>query len=626
MDAAREAWGDWLRRSRVCAGYTQEDLAARAGVSVRALRDLERNRVRRPHASSVQRLVAALPVDDAERARVLSAAAAPDAVQVGVLGPLTVHCGHRAVDTGCGLPRTLLGLLALQPHRAVPREEIVDVLWGDRPPRSCLNLVHVYVAQVRRLLEPTRERRAPARTVVLARGGYLLDLDADRLDTARFAALAAEAGATRDAATAHERYAAALACWRGPAAADLDPGLRRHPAAVALQAAALAVYTAVRERLGDCLGIEPGPELRAAHLRVLRQEMVAPVAVRPPAQLPADPTVFIGRTQPLRRLDALLAASVNVAVVAGTAGVGKSALATHWAHRVRDRFPDGQLHADLGGTAPGAALSRFLHAVGVSRVPDEPEEAASLYRSLLADRRMLVLLDGAGHPDQVRPLLPGSPHCLVLVTSRDDLAGLVARDGARRVTLDVFSPDEAAAFLGAERVAAEPGPAAELARLCAYLPLALSIAEANLTGRPIAGFVARLRAGDRLAELAVDGDPDTSVRAAFGRSYEPLPPPARRLFRLLGLVPGPEVTVASAAALAGVEPAAAAHLLRQLAAAHLLTERAPGRFACHQLLRLYAAERSRAEDADNHRWAALRRLSAHARTRRTRRAGAIQAG
>jgi tetratricopeptide (TPR) repeat protein len=347
-------------------------------------------------------------------------------------------------------------------------------------------------------------------------------------------------------------------------------------------------------------------------------------------QLPADVADFTGRAAALACLDRLLgggggerASAVVISAIAGTAGVGKTALAVHWGHRVRDRFPDGQLYVNLRGYAVGPpvrpveALAGFLRALGVpaERVPVQVEEAAGLYRSLLADRRVLVVLDNAAGPEQVRPLLPASAGCLVVVTSRDRLAGLVAHDGAQRLTLDVLTAEEAGALLarllGGDRVAAEPDAAGELARLCAYLPLPLRIAAANLAEYPqrsIAGYTAELRAGNRLAALEVDGDEQSAVRAAFDLSYTRLSADGRRLFRLLGLVPGPEVTGEAAAALADTTAGAAGRLLARLAGAHLIEQRTPGRFAFHDLLRLYAADHAEQEDSDADRRAALGRL------------------
>jgi hypothetical protein len=286
-----------------------------------------------------------------------------------------------------------------------------------------------------------------------------------------------------------------------------------------------------------------------------------------PSQLPADVAGFVGRADDLRQLDALLPergaraeTALGVAVVAGMAGVGKTALAVHWAHRVADQFPDGQLYLDLHGYAatppmrPIEALRQLLHGLGVDQVPADLEEAAGLYRSVTAGRRLLLLLANAATADQVRSLLP--------VTSRDRLAGLVATHGARRLVPGPLHPEEAKALLGevvgAKRVEAEPEASAELARSCAHLPLALRIAAANLADdpqQPISGQVATLRVGDRLAALEIEGDPDAAVRAAFGASYQRLAAPEGQLFRLLGLVPGPHFTAAAAAASSDPAPA-----------------------------------------------------------------------
>jgi tetratricopeptide (TPR) repeat protein len=266
---------------------------------------------------------------------------------------------------------------------------------------------------------------------------------------------------------------------------------------------------------------------------------------------------------------------------------------------------------------PADAIRGFLDGLGVDprRIPPDLDAQAGLYRSLLTGRRMLVVLDNARDAEQVRPLLPASPGCVVLVTSRDRLVGLVATHGAYRLRLGVLEPDEAVmllgGILGAERIGAEPQASAELARVCGHLPLALRIAAANLLGQPrpsVAGYAAELGAGDRLAELAVDGDPQAAVGVAFGSSYEALDPAARRLFRLLGLVPGHDFTPAAAAALAGMPPAQAGQLLERLAGAHLLEQRAPGRYGLHDLLRLYARQRTQAEDGESERQSARGRL------------------
>ncbi|WP_328475066.1 tetratricopeptide repeat protein [Actinoplanes sp. NBC_00393] len=395
------------------------------------------------------------------------------------------------------------------------------------------------------------------------------------------------------------------------------------------QADALAAYAELRTVLVEQLGVEPGPAVQALHRSILAGETPpgtvstpateqpspteaaeAPAGPPPPAQLPAAVSAFTGRIDLLKRLDELAddTRAMALAAITGTAGVGKTALAVHWAHQARDRFPDGQLYVDLRGFAaappvrPVEALTGFLTALGVpaEQIPVEPDSAAALFRSTLAGRRVLVVLDDATGVDQVRPLLPGTPGCLVLVTSRHRLGGLVARDGARRFALDVLTEDEAGVLLdrliGPERVAAEADAAARLCRLCAYLPLALRIATAELTG-DLADQVARLSAGDPLGALAVEDDPDTAVRVAFDASYTVLDPVERRLFRLLGLVPAVHTTAAAAAALTGLPQPRAAALLNRLAAAHLLDRPATDRYTWHDLLRTYAAERAHAEEA-----------------------------
>ncbi|MDG6104002.1 tetratricopeptide repeat protein [Dactylosporangium aurantiacum] len=403
-------------------------------------------------------------------------------------------------------------------------------------------------------------------------------------------------------------------------------------------AEALDRYARTRRRLIDELGVEPGRELQVVHLSILHGSAGnapaspsdgACTAAAAPAQLPPAVAAFTGQAAGLAALDTVLSeaagpAGHGVVTITGTAGVGKTALAVHWAHQRADRFPDGQLYVNLRGYAAGPpvppidALAALLRALGVGaeRVPVELGEATALYRSMLAGRRVLVVLDNARAPEQVRPLLPGAPGCLALITSRDRLGGLVALDGAHRVTVDVLAAAEAALLLerllGEQRVRAEREAAAELAAACAYLPLALRIAAANLAGRPhrsIAGQVTELRAGNRLAALTIDGDEEAAVRVAFDLSYRSVSPAARRMFRLLGLVPGADVPVAAAAALTGADPAATAPLLDQLAAAHLIDECAADRYTFHDLLRRYAREHAETgDDGHGESVAALQRL------------------
>ncbi|GAA0390190.1 hypothetical protein Acor_46820 [Acrocarpospora corrugata] len=331
-------------------------------------------------------------------------------------------------------------------------------------------------------------------------------------------------------------------------------------------------------------------------------------AERPvPRQLPLDVYGFTGRTGQLTLLDALLARgrTVVISAVAGTAGVGKTALAVHWAHRAAKRFPDGQLYVDLRGYDPerpvpaADALAGFLRGLGVAGpdIPDGLPERAALYRTVVAGRRMLVVLDNASGADHVRPLLPGSPSCFVVVTSREDLAGLVAREGASRIELDMLGAAEAVELLrtliGA-RVEESPVDAAALAESCARLPLALRIAAELAVTRPevaLAKLVAGLRDEQRRLDLLdAAGDPRTAVRAVFSWSYRQLSADAARLFDLLGLHPGRDADAYAAAALLGTGLARAGRLVDELARGHLLEHAGSGRYTMHDLLRAFAVE------------------------------------
>jgi tetratricopeptide (TPR) repeat protein/transcriptional regulator with XRE-family HTH domain len=352
-----------------------------------------------------------------------------------------------------------------------------------------------------------------------------------------------------------------------------------------------------------------------------------------PRQLPAAVADFTGRTAELQTLTLLSehvgagpAGTVVISAIGGTAGVGKTALAVRWAHQVAERFPDGQLHVNLRGfdpsdtpATPAEAIRGFLDTLGVppERIPPQFDAQAGLYRSLLADKRMLILADNARDEQQVRPLLPASPGSLVLVTSRSQLAGLAA-DGARLLTLDVLTHNEAVALLtariGAARVAAEPGTAAEIARLCAHLPLALAVAAARAAARPgfpLGALAAELRDAAGRLDVLDAGDPAASVRAVFSWSYRQLDGGAARLFRLLGVHPGPEIAVPAAASLAGIDEPDARQQLRELTRAHLITERAPGRYAFHDLLRAYAAAQVQASDSEPERREATGRVLDH---------------
>jgi DNA-binding SARP family transcriptional activator len=411
------------------------------------------------------------------------------------------------------------------------------------------------------------------------------------------------------------------------------------------QADALAAYRRLQQALSEELGVHPGQQLRELEAAILRQDpaldppaavaalRLGPPPVPVPAQLPAAVAAFAGRGTELASLDALLPraepvsggpAAVVISALSGTAGVGKTALAVHWAHQVSARFPDGQLYVNLqgfhpGGAAvePGEAVRGFLEAFGVpvARIPAELPAQAGLYRSVLAGKRVLVVLDNARDVEQVRPLLPGSPRCLAIVTSRNHLTGLVAAEGAYPLTLGLLPAADArdllARRLGAARVAAEPDAADEIIACCARLPLALTIAAARAAsspGFPLAAVAAELRESAGALDPFHGGDPATDVRAVFSWSYQALSTGAARMFRLLGLHRGPDISVAAAASLAAVEPGRARGPLAELSRAHLLAELAPGRFAFHDLLRAYATEQAHALDSRQDQDAAVCRV------------------
>lgn len=608
---------------------------------------------------------------------------------VQILGPTRVWREGIEVGLGPARRRALFGLLALAAGQPRARHELIDALWGNTPPPSATNLVHSHVKHLRRLLEPARRARAASVILPAVGDGYALHVPAGGLDLTRFRELiraAEQAGGAARAGGADLRQVAALlgealALWRGFPVADV-PLLAAYPSVVALagerrrafvayaeamlavggaaqvlpalledatthpldesaqarlmralhatgqRAQAVEVYWSARRRLADELGVEPGAELTAAYqdLLVTVAAPAAGTAARPvPRQLPADPSGFVGRAGELAVLDRHLA-TAPVAVICGTAGVGKTTLAVRWAHRLAARFGDGQIYLDLRGydrgppLPPIEALGRLLRSLGApaEQVPSDVAEAAAAYRSLTAGRRLLIVLDNARNSAQVRPLLPGGSACRTVVTSRDRLTGLVTTAGAHLVALAPLTPQEArqlmARRLGTGRVAAEPRAVEEIITGCGQLPLALSIVAARAAARPefpIAALAGELRHGRHRLDALADRDPAVDVRTVFSWSYRSLSAPAARMFRQLGVHPGPDISVAAAASLTGAPPGPARATLAELACAHLVVESAAGRYGLHDLLRAYAADLAHHIDSAAERRAAVHRMLAH---------------
>jgi DNA-binding SARP family transcriptional activator len=423
-------------------------------------------------------------------------------------------------------------------------------------------------------------------------------------------------------------------------------------------AEAIQEYHRAREILAAELGVDPSPELQGLYQKLLKTEGPAAAADEPssvaaeaqspgslaglplggprgiragsgyadwapmmPRQLPAAAPALAGRAMPLRLLSEMAGeaeagpGAVMVTVISGMAGVGKSALALHWAHRAAESFADGHLYADLRGfsptdelLSPAKALRGFLEALGVpaGHIPGSLEARAALYRTVLAGRHVMIVLDNVADADQVRPLVPASSGCMVVVTSRKTLTSLAAGHGARLIGLDVLTDGEAvellAARLGTERVSDDPDAASELAALCGRLPLALTITAARAAARPhlpLSVFAAELRDAPRLLDAFDGGDPHANLRAAFSWSGRHLSAEAAELFRLLGTYPGPDISLPTAASLAEAEPAATRAVLAELTALNLVTEHAVGWYALHDLLRAYAAEQGRTPAVDS---------------------------
>lgn len=619
-----------------------------------------------------------------------------------VLGSVRAWHGNAEVDLGSPQQRAILAVLLLRAGSHASAEELIDALWPDDPPKAAVGTIRTYVHRLRRILDGEKLIRS-------AGSGYVFPPQGDDLDASRFKRLVQEAGRSRaegDVASASSYLTEGLALWNGaPLAgiagrfaetqralleemrlaatednaddnlalgkhADIIPGLtalsseypyrERLRALLMLalyrggrQADALAVFDEVRRLFGTELGIDPGPQLRDLHLRILnadpalmeRPAVVVPdranglrpdakadgpervgddVTVMPtqashdaplrtplarPAQLPRDLPTFAGRSADVEFVVAGLTdepGTDSVIVIAGMAGVGKTTLAVHAAHLLADRFPDGQLYVDLHGfdrsgmtLTPQDAIRQMLAGLEVppERVPAETEALIGLYRTVLAGRRVLVVLDNARHAEQVRPLLPGDSHCRVLVTSRDQMRSLIAIEGARLVGLSPLSKEDAretlSRRLGAARVDAESEAVERVIELCAGLPLALSIVAARAAihaTHSLSSIAAELsESGNRLNALA-DSDSLVDSRASLSLSYHALSPDAARLLRLSSLHPGAEVSMEAMISLVGANAPEAGAGLDELERVHLMTQPEPGYYASHELVRAYAGE------------------------------------
>jgi DNA-binding SARP family transcriptional activator/tetratricopeptide (TPR) repeat protein len=560
---------------------------------------------------------------------------------VRVLGPVEVVGPGGAAALPGSRQRALVGLLALRSGQVVPRSSLVDALWGEDPPRTAIKTLYSHVTRVRQAMEAcglpgVLSTREP---------GYVLDLPSDAQEFSDLVRQGGVAGLT-----------AGLALWRGdpfadsavagwgeaevvrlrelrltaveelwslrleggehaPAVDALEPLVSAHPYRERLTsllmlalyrcgrpADALDRYQRLRACLADELGVDPGPSLQRRYEAILRHDPSLDAVVTPrPAQLPAPVGHFTGRTAELATLSTMDA--VGIAALSGPAGMGKTALAVHWAQSARPSYPDGQLYLDMRGASAdpmsvSEALPHLLRSLGVpgDRIPSTVDEQAGLYRSVLHGRRVLIVLDNCRGAAQVLPLVPGSTSSFLLVTSRTALTALAAHHAVRLISLDVLDAPAAVSLVDKVcGVPQDPEGLASLVDLCGRMPLALRIAAASVATSALPSVVGRLRRG-RLDALALEGDSRT-VRTVFDSAYAIAAPAAAEVFRLLGVCPAVSMSADVAAAVTELPVARAAALCADLAAAHLLTVAGADRYGFHDLIRLYAAECAHAEPA-----------------------------
>ncbi|WP_432974272.1 BTAD domain-containing putative transcriptional regulator [Dactylosporangium sp. CA-233914] len=610
-----------------------------------------------------------------------------------LLGPFEVWAAGRRVEAGQPHVRLVLAALLVDSGRMVSHDALIDRVWGPTPPKRARDGLYAHIARARRVLIQVAEHGDDPAPIVRRPGGYVLDVDPDRIDVHRYRRLVDRSRAPDHADGERAKLLRdALALWGGEPLAGLkgewiarmrdgwqqqhletviawaqaelqagDPAVmiepltemvQQHPLvepltavlmralhAAGRTASALECYARAHDRLIEAVGVEPGPQLREVHRAILqgapsgRPARIVPPRGGAPALLPLDLPGFAGRAEQLARLGRLAAAAgaqataVVIAVVSGAAGVGKTTLAVHWGHRNRAQFPDGQLYVNLRGFDPSAApmqphqaVHLLLDALEVpaERIPAQPAAQTALYRSFVAGRRMLLVLDNARDADQVRPLLPGSPGCMVIVTSRNHLTGLAAVEGAVPLVLDAIPAPDARQLLvnrlGSARTAAEPRAVDEIIARCAGLPLALAIAAARASTHPtfrLSALASELQDTRGSLDAFSGEDAASDLRRVFSSSYRTLSDAAARLFRLLGQHPGPDIAAAAAASLAGVPAGEAQSLLSEVARAHLITEHLPGRYTFHDLLRSYAAELVHRVEPERERRAAIGRTLEH---------------
>lgn len=614
-------------------------------------------------------------------------------LRFAVFGPLRAWRGPSELDLGPRQQRLALTLLLLRAGGLVEFADLKHVIWDNEPPPTADNMVHRYVGSLRRLLEPDLTARANGRCLIREPGGYRLVLDGTaELDLLVFRSRIRTARQLADIGRNSEAlhlYLAGLALWRGRCAAGLGAVAEAHPEFVAIdregveatreaarvallcgrgaqllpmlreaalrypldealqaelllaltadgkQAESIKLFGEIRHRLAEDLGVDPGPELRAAYASILYQDNVvyptnASATPVPPAQLPPDLRFFTGHASLVREAVTLIRGeqpTLPILAFDGMPGVGKSTLAVHLGHQVAADFPDGQLYADLhgfdeqsGGAEPAEVLRGFLGALGVSpgAVPESVDARASLFRSIVAGRRILLLLDNARDAEQVRPLLPGTPGNAVLITGRRRLTGLAATHGAHLLRLDVPSVMDARTVfmerVGPHRVSVEPQVVDEIVELCGRLPLAMAVVAARVAayaGPSLSDMAAELRGTARRLDAMGDVHLDRDVRAVFSWSYRLLSEEAARMFRLLSLHPSPSIVIKSAASLVGVPRSAARSHMAELAQTGLIEWHHATGYRLHELTRVYALELTSDLDSSVDRHMARQRLLHH---------------